>query len=452
MSDFNTISNSDFMIEKIKERPINRKKLIRRTVTTVTMALIFGLVACFTFLFLEPIISDYLYPEEEPEPITFVEDEEEMKPEDMLEEKEIEKETIIQIIQQEPANPQLDQEQVEEILEAVTFDKTHYIQLHEVMSEYVAELDQYMVTVSGVEEDQDWLANSYENTSNTYGVIVKKNNKDIFILTDYSTLKKADKIQVTFHNGKQNDAVLMGKHTEMDIAIVAVSKENYGTEEDSELLPEAPLSSSHSLIEEGDPIVAMGSPMGVMDSVGYGIVTARKEETGMMDYNYDMIMTDIYGSQYARGILFNMKGEIIGVIAPTKTGADMKNMVMAYGISDLKLMITALSSGKQVPYLGIRGTSVVKNATYINANNQEEKIPDGAYVTDVIMNSPAMLEGVQKGDIITALGNFSVRNYSDFASAMYKFESGQVVKLTLMRLSQGTYKEMNMNIVLKGAQ
>ena len=239
MSDFNTINNNDFMIEKIKERPINRKKLIRRTVTTVTMALIFGLVACFTILFLEPIISDYLYPEEEAEPITFVEDEEEMKPEDMLEEKETE--TIIHIIQQETVNPQLDQEQVDEILEAVALDKSHYIQLYDVMSEYVAELEQYMVTVTGVEEDQDWLANSYESTSTTYGVVIKKNNKDIFILTDYNTLKKAEEIQVTFYNGKKNKAVLLGMHTEMDIAILAVSQEEYGTEEEVGLLPEAPL-------------------------------------------------------------------------------------------------------------------------------------------------------------------------------------------------------------------
>ena len=445
MSDFNTINNNDFMIEKIKERPINRKKLIRRTVTTVTMAVIFGLVACFTILFLEPIISDYLYPKEEPEPITFVEDEDEMKPEDMLEEKET-------IVQQEPVNPQLDQNQVNEILEAVTLDKSHYIQLHEVMSEYVAELDQYMVTVTSVKEDQDWLANSYESTSNTFGVVIKKNNKDIFILTDYNTLKKAEKIKVTFHNGKKNDAVLIGNHTEMDIAILAVSQEAYGTEEEVGLLPEAPLGSSRSLLRVGDPIVALGSPMGVMDSLGYGMVTARKEETGMVDYNYNVIMTDIYGSQYARGILFNMAGEIVGVIAPTRTGTDMRNMVMAYGISDLKLMITALSSGKQVPYLGIKGTSVAKNATYINENNQEEMIPSGAYVTDVIMNSPAMLEGLQKGDIIIGLDDFSIGNYSNFASAMYKFESGQTVEVTLMRLSQGTYKEMSMDIALTGAQ
>ena len=450
MSDFNTINNNDFMIEKIKERPINRKKLIRRTVTTVTMALIFGLVACFTILFLEPIISDYLYPEEEAEPITFVEDEEEMKPEDMLEEKETE--TIIHIIQQETVNPQLDQEQVDEILEAVALDKSHYIQLYDVMSEYVAELEQYMVTVTGVEEDQDWLANSYESTSNTYGVVIKKNNKDIFILTDYNTLKKAEEIQVTFYNGKKNKAVLLGMHTEMDIAILAVSQEEYGTEEEVGLLPEAPLGSSRSLLKVGDPIVALGSPMGVMDSVGYGMITAGKEETGLVDYNYNVIMTDIYGSQYARGILFNMAGEIVGVIAPTKIGTDMRNMVMAYGISDLKQMITYLSSGKQVPYLGIKGTSVAKDATYINENNLEEKIPDGAYVTDVIMNSPAMLDGLQKGDIITGLDEFSIRNYSDFASAMYKFESGETVEVKLMRLSQGTYKEMSINVVLAGAQ
>ena len=41
-------NQSDFMIEKIKERPVNKKKLLRRTVITAAMAVIFGLIACFT--------------------------------------------------------------------------------------------------------------------------------------------------------------------------------------------------------------------------------------------------------------------------------------------------------------------------------------------------------------------------------------------------------------------
>ena len=41
--------NTDFMIEKIKQRPLNRRKLVRRTLITAAMAVIFGMVACFTF-------------------------------------------------------------------------------------------------------------------------------------------------------------------------------------------------------------------------------------------------------------------------------------------------------------------------------------------------------------------------------------------------------------------
>ena len=51
---------TDFMKETIKQRPLNRKKLIRRTLITAAMAVIFGLVACLTFLLLEPVISNKL--------------------------------------------------------------------------------------------------------------------------------------------------------------------------------------------------------------------------------------------------------------------------------------------------------------------------------------------------------------------------------------------------------
>ncbi|MDE5747520.1 MAG: hypothetical protein K2I21_08075, partial [Acetatifactor sp.] len=86
MPDRQESNHDNFMIEKIKQRPINRKKLIRRTVITASMAVIFGLIACFTFLVLEPVISNWLYPEEEPEAIIFPEEPEEMLPEEMLEE------------------------------------------------------------------------------------------------------------------------------------------------------------------------------------------------------------------------------------------------------------------------------------------------------------------------------------------------------------------------------
>ena len=68
------LANTAFISEKIKQRPINRKKLLMRTVITVSLAVVFGIVACFTFLFLQPVFSDRLYPEKEPETVSFPEE------------------------------------------------------------------------------------------------------------------------------------------------------------------------------------------------------------------------------------------------------------------------------------------------------------------------------------------------------------------------------------------
>ena len=78
-------NNTDFLKETIKQRPLNKRKLVRRTLITAAMAVIFGMVACFTFLLLEPVISNRLYPEEEPEAIVFEEEteENEILPEDI---------------------------------------------------------------------------------------------------------------------------------------------------------------------------------------------------------------------------------------------------------------------------------------------------------------------------------------------------------------------------------
>ena len=67
MEDFEQNQNYEMIKERMKERPINRKKLMRRTMITVSMAVIFGVFACITFLVLEPVISNLLYPEPAPE-------------------------------------------------------------------------------------------------------------------------------------------------------------------------------------------------------------------------------------------------------------------------------------------------------------------------------------------------------------------------------------------------
>ena len=68
----------EFVKEKIKERPINKRKLAKRTIVTATLAVVFGRIACLTFLLLEPVVNNWLYPEEKSKTVSLLEEEWEM--------------------------------------------------------------------------------------------------------------------------------------------------------------------------------------------------------------------------------------------------------------------------------------------------------------------------------------------------------------------------------------
>lgn len=447
MPDHQEQNQDNFMIEKIKQRPINKRRLIRRTLITASMAVIFGLIACVTFLVLEPVISNWLYPEEKPEAIIFPEEPEEMLPEEMLEE----------YIQPSPSptptpgpdseenmeseRVELDEEQVQEILDRVVLDMDDYQQLYKVLSDYVEQLSRYMVVVTGTNSSTDWFANVYESKRDTSGTIIGNNGKELLILTDYNSVKKADQLMVTFHNGIQVDAQMMQYHEESNLAVLCINL-NLLNPNMVESLPIAELGSSMQRNLVGSPVIAMGSPMGSCGTVGYGMITSTGNLITLTDVNFELMITDIYGSQNAGGVLFNMRGQVVGYIITGKTGSDMRNVVSAYGISELKQLITKLTQGSKIPYLGITGVDVPKEA------NEQFQVPFGAYVREVDMDSPAMRAGIQSGDVIVGMNLTSVTRMRDYTDYLVRCDNDDTLTLRVMRQSQGEYKEMTFEITV----
>lgn len=435
MQDSRQNQQSDFMIEKIKERPINKKKLLRRTVITAAMAVIFGLIACLTFLILEPVFSNWLSPEEKPQTVVFPEESEEMDPEDML-------------VEEEPPSLQeavesviLDEEQIQKILDNIQLDEKHYIQLYSALSAYTAELSRSMVTVTGVTSDVDWLNDTYESEVQTYGVVVESNGREYLILTDRDTIKQAESIGVTFFDGTRAEALIKQEDKQTGIAIISVELSDL-PEETKEQVQKATLGSSNLRNLIGTPVVALGAPMGMVGSAGYGMIAASGSIMSRVDANYKLLTTDIYGSPDSEGVLFNMQGQIVGIITSDRVDSDMKNAVTAIGISELRKLIENMSNGKEPVYMGISGMDVTAEA------NQEMGVPYGAYVGEVEMNSPAMLAGIQRGDVIVEIGDSSIENFNNYAATLLRLEAGQTVKVTVQRLSQNSYREMEMEITL----
>jgi len=432
-------NQNDFMIEKIKTRPINRKKLLRRTIITALMAVIFGLIACFTFLILEPVINNWLYPEEEPQTVVFPEDQEEMSPEEMLAEN---LPTDTPEPTPTPEDVTIGEEQIEQILAEVVLDKENYEEIYIALSDYVSQLSSYMVTVTAVTSNIDWFNNVQESRNQASGVIIANNGKELLVLADATTLRSAGKLIMTFSNDVQVEAQIKQQDGYTNLAVLSVELVKLPEEMLAEEIPLAVLGSSNLWNLTGMPVVAVGSPLGVSNSVGYGMIASAGTQIYAPDRNYSMLLTDINGSQNAGGFLFNLRGEIVGIITSNKTGSDMKNLINAYGITELKKVIEKMSNGSAIAYLGIRGLDVTKEA------NENQGVPYGAFVKEIDMDSPAMMAGIQRGDVIIQMNEKKILKFSDYSSALMEMEPGQMVEFTVMRQVQDEYKEMSFSIEL----
>lgn len=443
MPDLEQNEKNDFMIEKIKARPVNKKKLLRRTMITAAMAVIFGLIACFTFLVLEPVISKLLYPEEPPQVIVFPEDQEEMSPEEMLSEN-------MQAENQEPEpveqNVVLKKEQIQEILSRVNLERKNYKQLYIAMADYANELNQYMVTVTGITSNMDWFNNMQESKNQTSGVIIANNGKELLILADNTPLQRAEKLSMTFYNDVQVEAQVKRKEAYTNLVILSVNLSDLPENEREDLIKVASLGSSNAKNLVGTPVVAVGSPLGSSGSIGYGMITAPGTSLSVTDRNYKLLLTDINGSQNACGVLFNLQGQILGIITNNKTGSDMKNMLNAYGITELKKVIEKMTNGSSMAYLGICGVDVTREV------HDEVGVPYGTYITEVAMDSPAMQAGIQQGDILVKMNDRTILTYNEYTSVLLQMDAGDTADITIMRQSQDEYKEMEFSIVTEEAE
>lgn len=412
----------DFMKEQIKERPLNKKKLLRRTAMTVSMAVLFGLVACLTVLVLEPVFNNWLYPEEPAENITFPPDTEEILPEDMaLDDAELE--------QEEPEESTAETE--ERIDELEIYRKTAGR-----LQALAQEVSCSLVTVTGVTSDKDWFDNMYESKGQTTGVIVTNNGREYLVLAAAAPVKTVQTIRVTFCDNSQAQAQIKMVDPVTGLAVLAIDNKEIGSGT-LDLITAASLGSSNYASLTGSPVIALGSPAGVSGSVMYGVATSSGNILNTVDSRYKLITTDMYGSPDSTGVLVNLQGQVIGVIDQRYNEAGMENMISALGISELKATIERLSNGKSQAYMGIYGTDVTQEA------NESMQVPYGAYVTEIEMDSPAMQAGIQSGDVIISLNGRTVDSYEDYIMALSDSIPGSTVNVTLMRMNQDEYQSIS---------
>ena len=196
-----------------------------------------------------------------------------------------------------------------------------------------------------------------------------------------------------------------------------------------------------SSVEKGEPVIAVGSPMGYTDSIAFGMITSVTT-CQSVDSEYKVITTDIIGSGASYGILLNLDGNIVGIISQNFQPSTAKNTISALSISDMNYLLETLVAGSPISYTGIVGKEVDENtAEYLN-------MPYGIYVKQVETDSPAMYAGIQVADIITAVNGDQVKTVAEYEDIIRKHREGDVLSVTVCRRSMEGYAEMEMRIIV----
>ena len=425
-----------FMQEQIKKRPINKRKLIKRTFTTGALAIMFGVIASLVFILLEPTLTKLVSPKEEKPTIslpdtTLPEEVNEVLPEDMIQDQQELDE------KDKPAEPTLP---IMSSIQKTDLEIEDYQKLYGKLSSLAEDTKRGMVTVTGSSSDVDWFSNVYEKKSSVSGIMVADNGTDVFIVTNYSYLSTAEEIDVTFPTGEVIQATPIAHDKATNIMILSIPVSYVPKDEEGEITY-ATLGNSNVGNHLGDVVLAIGDPMGYSDSLGYGIITSLGTPINTTDHNYKLITTDIYGSKNAEGYLINTKGQVIGIINQKYNNNDLGNQISAIGISELKHLIEDLSNDVERTFLGITMVEITPQAI-------ENGIPEGAFVRKVELDSPAMEVGIAAGDIIVALDGSKMGSAAEVEERLRKYKPEDEVPLTLLRSAGEEYKEINVTVKL----
>lgn len=302
----------------------------------------------------------------------------------------------------------------------------------------------------------DYWFNSYqqESTGAGSGIIIGKDDKYLYLATNYHVVQNAKSLSVTFVNDKSADATVKGYVENNDIAVVTVKLSDISDDTLNEI-KEIQVGSSEGL-SVGDPCVAIGNALGYGQSVTVGYISALNREISASDETVKVLQTDAaINPGNSGGALVNMNGELIGINTAKYSDTSVEGMGYALPISDVQDIINDLIAGKNVSndgttsgqaYLGISAQTITSQYS------QLLNMPEGVYISSVEQGSAAEECGLQSGDIICSLDGEDIADMDTFHDRIVACKPGDKVTIVYYRNNNGNYEKQTTTATLQEKQ
>lgn len=410
------------MKEVVRKQPVDKAELLKKAGILLGSAAAFGVIAAFAFAAVSPYAQSVFGTDKSAKV--------DIPADDIPEEEE----TV-----QNTEDAEADQTQNLQAAPAAALTLDQYKDLYSSMMDVAKTAQKSIVTVIGLANNTDWFNQSYESQRQLSGLVVANNGQDLFIATEYRIVENVERIQVKFWNDTQVDARYLKHDPNTGLAVLKVPLSSLSAEDAADI-PAAAFGNSYS-VKQGDPVIAVGSPAGYPSAVSYGAVTSMDNVISTVDGEYKMLNTDIAGSSEGSGVLINLEGQIVGLISQNFAG-NTGNTVAAIGISQIKPLLERLSNNEPLIYSGITGQDVTAEVS------EKTGIPEGIWVDTVKADSPAMLAGIQSGDVIIKADDTDTTTMSKYQDYLESCSQNQVIQITALRKGTEGYVEIVFDVTL----
>ncbi len=270
------------------------------------------------------------------------------------------------------------------------------------------------------------------------GVIVRRTGNTVYVLTNNHVAGKATDILVKLNDGQEFTGKLVGADERQDIALVS-----FEAKKDSNIVV-AQLGDSNE-VHQGDIVLAMGAPLGYSQSVSQGIVSATGRSGDQIGNMNNFIQTDTAINQgNSGGPLVNIYGQVIGIntwIASQSGGS--QGLGFALPINSVKKAIDDFISKGKIEY-GWLGVSLL-NITDEYKTELGVKNVNGAFASQVFIDSPAYKAGLQAGDFIVSVNGKAVKNQSELVREVGYLPAGKNAEFVVMRDG----KQLSLNVKIE---
>ena len=268
------------------------------------------------------------------------------------------------------------------------------------------------------------------------GIIV---SEDGLIVTNTHVVEKIEKAVIQLPDGGEYEAKIVGADAVSDIALLKVEPEGK--------LPVAEFADTSSL-NEGDEVAAIGNPLGpeFRNTLTNGIISAIDRGISYNGHSMTLLQTNTAINEgNSGGALFNMNGQVVGITNMKMMSyySSIEGIGFAIPSTTVKAVVSDLIKYGYVPRTSI-GITVgpVPETAKKNFN-----LPEGLYVSDVTEGSDAEKQGIQVGDVITAVNGQKVTQTTEVNDVKDKLSLGDSITFTIYRKDTGETFDLSVKLM-----